>query len=281
MAAFKVRGRGKEPPAHQHWKGGWKGLSRDKFDPAVKDFYAERARERRVERCRLAEGSISGDESAVGINQEHGVDFLNEVIPWVIQRVRDQGSSRKIRILDTGCGLGFFTDQIRDKFGQDVEVFGTSIENPVQPEVSAQQKKGLIEYIRKLHIVLPEGIKIDELNEHIHPNDAKFRSVLEMRQFEEFDLIIDTSGEFLYSGKGFMPHESYFDSILRASLAKLRPQGELYVSRVHPRDFRTVEDFKARNPQLEVEIGDRGENKTAFVIRKKELTIFSTLEVPL
>lgn len=268
MAAYKVRGRGKEPIAHQYWKGGWKGLRQGKFESALKDHYAERPRERRVERCRLAEGSISGDESAVGINEEHGEDFLNQVIPSIIQRVRDQGNKRKVRILDLGCGLGFFTDQIRKKFGNEVVVFGTSVENPVQPEVSANQKKSYIDFIKLHSEELPPGVELDELKDTIHPNDAQFRSILEMRQFPEFDLIIDTSGEFLYSGKGFMPVDSYFDLVLTAALQKLASTGELYVSRVHPRDYATMKNFKERNPQVQIEIGDKGEYKTGFLIKK-------------
>ncbi|MEK7540311.1 MAG: hypothetical protein AAB558_03620 [Patescibacteria group bacterium] len=236
----------------------------------MKDHYAERPRDRRVERCRLAEGSLSGDESAVGINEEHGEDFLNQVIPSIIKRVRDQGSKRKVRILDSGCGLGFFTDQIRQKFGEEVAVYGTSIENPVQPEVSANQKKSYIDFIKQHAEELPPGVELDKLKDTIHPNDAQFRSIVEMRQFPEFDLIIDTSGEFLYSGKGFMPMDSYFDLVLKAALQKLGSKGELYVSRVHPRDYATIQRFKEKNPQFQVEIGDKGEHKTAFVIRKKE-----------
>ncbi len=261
------------PLAHGYWRGGWKGLRQRVFDEAVRQHYTERPTSRRVERCRLASGVISADEDneAVGVNEEHGVDFINEVIPRMLGRLTEEGLNRKLRILDLGCGFGFFTDELRQRFGDCVDVIGTSVENPVQKEIADAQKKAVIEGVRAKTHKLSAACTDVKLQEQVHPNDAKFRSVLEMRQFPKFDLIIDTSGEFLYAGKGFLPTDSYSDLMLEAAIGKLAPKGELYVSRVHSRDLARIEALQrgqtADSPVQVVSMG-KGDFQSAFVITK-------------
>ncbi|MBI2410594.1 MAG: hypothetical protein HYV32_01690 [Candidatus Kerfeldbacteria bacterium] len=274
MPKNRIRGRGGEPFAKKPWPG-WKNLATEKWNPAVRAHYAERITNRRVERCRLAEGiiSLNQDGESIGINAEHGVNFMEDIIPRIIERVRQENDHRPVRILDMGCGFGFFTDQIRKKFGKDVVVFGTSIENLVQPEVATKQKRAIVNAVCKKELSLPPG-STEQLNDTIHPNDRKLRSILEMRDFEEFDLIIDTNGEFLYSGQGdiYATNLPYFSDVLRAAIAKLLPGGELYVAAVHARDFGKIQHMKKELPTgapIEIDIGNRGKYGTAFVIKKK------------
>lgn len=190
------------------------------------------------------------------VNGRHGVDFLNDIIPQEIERVRKEGQGRKVRILDSGCGLGFFGDQVRERFGDQVRVFGTSL---ARGSRMTEKKRMLIDKLRNDSefgmtaclsdpIIVSEQVR-DQILESIgrklmpesdgrerrmmHANDGKWRSILEMTDYPEFDLIIDTYGELFYTDD-----VSYFKcdfsgnfyKVCCAALKKLYPGGRLFVA---------------------------------------------------
>lgn len=69
------------------------------------------------------------------------------------------------------------------------------------------------------------------LTNDIHPNDRKWRSIVQMRDFPEFDMIIDTYGEITYSEPARLADDpELFNLTIRAALSKLLPDGDLYVA---------------------------------------------------
>jgi SAM-dependent methyltransferase len=105
----------------------------------------------------------------------HGVSFIEEIIPQLIE---SKDGAEKVRILDIGAGATLFTEEIRKKFGDKVRVFSTGL-----------SKRAVKEYRKD------DG---GENDFRLHPDDLKWRSILELSDFPEFDLIIDTFGEFSY-----------------------------------------------------------------------------------
>ena len=112
------------------------------------------------------------------INGLHGASFLEDVIPSLIEKKK---KGEKVKILDIGAGAAFFADQIRKTFPNDVKVYSTGL-----------SKKTAIDYRKEYK---PEG------EYKLNPNDLKWRSIFELTDFEEFDLIIETHGELEYITK--------------------------------------------------------------------------------
>ena len=139
---------------------------------------------------------------------------------------------RPVRILVLGGDVGFFNDEVRHNYGNKVEVFGTTIETAY----SRKRKRAIIEWLKtKSEFKEPEtkDYLLKALQKDIHPNDRKWRSIVEMRDFPEFDMIIDTYGELKYSSAGkdiYDQGERLFDLTMKAALLKLLPGGDLYIS---------------------------------------------------
>lgn len=140
---------------------------------------------------------IEGSEISKRGNIErlHHEQFVSETIPLLIK----DNPGRKIKILDVGGGVGMFAQQIRDTFGSQVEVFTTGL-----------RKKSAIKQREQIGIT-----------SKLHPNDLKWRSVLQLHNFPEFDLIIDTFGEVMYG----VDDSKKFKSYLFAIVQKLLPGG--------------------------------------------------------
>lgn len=186
-------------------------------------------------------GNLSTDQVSSfdqSIADVHGVDFITDVIPHTIQRVRQEHPHRKVRILDTGAGLGLFADQVRHVFGDDVVMFGTGLGRAE----SVQRKRDLLDRLRrpdKLTGLTPEEKQfiLEFAQDNIHPNDTKWTGLLDLHNFEEFDLIIDTFGEFHYA-----KNEGDFGRLLGVALLKLRPGGQLYIANASPWLRRVIEE---------------------------------------
>lgn len=217
-----------------------KYLAGKEWKPAADAFYKPWPEKRRVMEWRRADSKALNlghdfEEQTQTINELHGVDFLNDVIPDIIKRVRSRGAKRKIKILDMGCGLGFFTDQIRAKFGNEVEVYGTGINKASLKK----RKEEIIRDIRDGTIEMDQAEReqlLSETDGTLHPNDAKWNSVEELSDFPEFDLIVDSEGEMIYAGGtgvGFFPKGDSTQEKLFCAIRKLNPDGQLYISRIH------------------------------------------------
>jgi|SRR3989339_1297254 len=221
-------------------KDGKAWRAREEWQPAAEAFFKPWPEKRRVMEWRRSGENIVDlgydfEEYAETINQLHGVDFLNDVIPKLIEKISMSGVNRKVKILDMGCGLGFFNDQIRAKFGDKVEVYGTGINKANLKK----RKAAIIKDIRSGKIIMPESDREEILSEtdgNLHPNDAKWNSVEELSDFPEFDLIIDSEGEMIYAGgtgAGFFPKGDSTQTKLQCAIKKLNPGGQLFIYRIH------------------------------------------------
>ncbi|GEM_PF-1759737 len=103
----------------------------------------------------------------------HDTSFLNKEIPEIIKRKKP---GEKLKILDVGGGIGSFTEQIRKKYPNEVIVYSTGL-----------SKKAARKY-RKDNVMGP-----------LDRRDLKWRSVYELSDYPEFDLIIDSFGEQWYT----------------------------------------------------------------------------------
>lgn len=232
-------------------------LAREEWSPAAHAFYKPWPDKRRVMEWRRADSKSLNlgwefEEDTKTINEIHGKDFLGDVIPKVIARVRASGSTRKIKILDMGCGLGFFNDQIRAKFGNEVEVYGTGIDK----KSLKKRKARVISDIKSGSIEIDKTDKeqlLSETDGSLHPNDARWNSVEELSDSPEFDLIIDSEGEIIYaggSGVGFFAKIDSTQTKLLYAIKKLNPGGQLFVSRIH-------ESHKGLTPERRQEISEK------------------------
>lgn len=148
-----------------------------------------------------------------GIEDLHGVSFIEEVIPSLLEK--KDSPDRKLRILDVGGGAGLYAKQIREKFPDKVKVYTTGL-----------SKKTAKEQNPDLH----------------RKNDLRWRSIRELSDFEEFDLILDTYGEAHYGTNkklyDISPEtEKYIDTVIK----KLRPGG--HASILMGMQVRVMEDF--------------------------------------
>lgn len=145
-------------------------------------------------------------EAYDSISELHGISFVEEVIPSLLAKKKN---GEKVKILDVGAGAAFFTDEIRKIFGEKVKVLSTGL-----------SKKTAEEHRSK---------SLDKEKAKLNPNDLKWRSILQLTDFEEFDLIIDTLGEFLYSveskSKNLAEAQESAINYLTVVIRKLKPGG--------------------------------------------------------
>jgi len=148
----------------------------------------------------------SAEENNLNIIRLHGVSFIKDVIPKLIAGKK---KGEKVKILDIGAGAAFFADEIREAFPDQVRVFSTGLSKKIAKDYRKKNK-------------LKE-------NQKLHPDDLKWRSILELSNFEEFDLIIDTFGEYNYGiSESFTKNaaEGRAASYLTAVIKKLKPGGQ-------------------------------------------------------
>lgn len=124
------------------------------------------------------------------IEHLHGVSFLQQTIPLLIERKQDQ--NQPVRILDVGGGEGFFAQQIRETFPDGVSVHTTGLRKKLAGE-----------------------------RRELHKDDLKWRSVLQLTEYPEFDLVLDTYGEATYGPVNKQESEAYVHAIV----SKLQPGG--------------------------------------------------------
>lgn len=135
------------------------------------------------------ESPETGSEAGT-VNELHQVSFLDQVIPALLAEHHEK---QPLHILDAGGGIGLFADQIQETFGERVEVFTTGIaKKPVRDfrkKITAAAKAGTIH--------APQPLATAE--RALPDNYLRWRSIEQLSDFPEFDLIIDTIGEFDYT----------------------------------------------------------------------------------
>ena len=161
-----------------------------------------------------------GTWDSKNIRKLHDVSILEEVIPEIISRKKE---GEKVKILDLGGGVGDFANQIRQKFGDRVKVFTTGLKKKTAKEFKKERFK---ESHRN-----PNGKVLNSLPIGLHPDDLKWRSILELSDYPEFDLIIDTFGEHRYSIPTSDSYR-YFLVIdyLKSIAKKLNEKGQAYIT---------------------------------------------------
>lgn len=110
----------------------------------------------------------------------------------------------------------------------------------------------------------------------IHKNDAKWRSILELSDYPEFDLIFDSFGELLYSREVSHRPDDFrmnFVKVFRAALKKLRPGGKLYIASLRSNQIAYLEKEGGKLQEkyqfsLDWTFGEDGESKRGVVITK-------------
>ncbi len=165
------------------------------------------------------------------LEQTHGVDFFAEIE----QRITHLKPGESVKVLILGGDTAFFNDELRRRFGDSVDVYGTTLETAY----SRIRKRDIVQKIQDKNnpLHLSEGLReylMDTLSADIHPNDRKWRSIVQMANFPEFDMIIDTFGEIRYSSSSSEEGGArLFELTMRAALLKLQPGGNLYIADVN------------------------------------------------
>ena len=148
------------------------------------------------------EGNHREDET---IEHIHGESFIEKVIP---NKLKDLKPGQKLKILDNGAGAALFVDQIRAAFDDKVDVYSTGI------------SKRVAQTYRRDHLLPKLKLK-----------DLKWRSISQLKDFPEFDLIIDTWGEQYYrtignrKGENLLVDASEYEKHLEQVVKKLLPGG--------------------------------------------------------
>jgi SAM-dependent methyltransferase len=180
----------------EHWKAAAQGQERSDWneDDAGLEY---RYKVNRVERVTAPEVQWWT------IDELHGQKFIEVVIPAILERKRSQGDHTPVTILDVGAGNTSYTQSLRTAFGDQVKVYSTGLRKATAEFSSALSGQG-----------------------RLHQDDLKWRSTLQLSDYPEFDLIIDTVGEFTYG----TPTEADRRKYIEAVMAKLKPGGQASIT---------------------------------------------------
>ena len=141
------------------------------------------------------------------IEEEHGISFFEQIIPRLLQSKKEH---EIVKILDIGGGVGIFSAELRKRFGDKIKVYTTGL-----------RKQPARMFRRATNYLTPD------LSQTIHQDDLKWRSILELKNYPEFDLIVDTYGEQYY---GTVTDSEKFTLYIQAIIAKLQPGGIASIS---------------------------------------------------
>src|SRR3989339_1085691 len=215
-----------------------------------------------------------GDEhtSRLDVAALHEQSFIE----YIRQRLSEKEfQNRKFRVLDMGGGAGLYADQLRTEFGDRIKVFTTGL-----------RKKIAKNYRRNRNL------------KNLSKDDLKWRSILELKHqdeqghpTEEFDLIVNTWGEFPYvfedSSTGLLNTDnlerklnSFFGMIISklhqgglASIFPVSTQHSVYVSKELEK-LKSVYNFQytfVPRPFMGSGIATRSSVRTRYCLKIKKL----------
>lgn len=144
------------------------------------------------------------------IETYHGESFIE----WIDQQIAAHPEAGPLHVLDVGGGIGLYTEQLRKQFGDKVRVYSTGLRKAPVRLQRAQLRAG-----QSPQYKLPKNV---EVNSDAHPDDLKWRSILQLSDFEEFNLIVDTAGEFAYTASSLEEVSRYILAVIH----KLLPGGK-------------------------------------------------------
>jgi len=162
------------------------------------------------------------DEAIENIHAESFIEYISELIERIDKDPKQKG--RKIMVLDVGGGSGVYAEQLRNVFGDRIRVFTTGLAKRLEKE-----------YRKDKHpLRVATGQPFFKPSEKMHPDDLKWRSILQLHDFPEFDLILDTYGEQLYGGiedpKWVENKKEIYKKYLIAVISKLKTGGKASIA---------------------------------------------------
>ncbi len=183
------------------------------------------------------------------INGFHGRSIIKDVIPSLIQRKQ----AGKVKIIDLGAGACLYTAQIREEFGDKVDVYSTGLRKKTAKKEREKIQAGESLDFEGIRYIIPhEGRVFWTPSKNLHPNDLKWRSVLELSKHPEFDLILDTNGEL----RSAVNNLDYLQKYLGAVITKLNPKGVASLAGVnlkHDNLFRQLsEELPGEKPEQDL-----------------------------
>lgn len=175
----------------------------------------------------------------------HSRSLIDSVIPKLL------ATNKKVKILELGAGTCLATDEIKNKFPDEVKFGKLKVYSTGLVKRTAQQQRA--------------NFKLEQL----HRNDLKWRSVKQLSDFPEFHLIYETFGELKYSANSLKSLKEYLTLICK----KLMPGGFASIARINENliDEATLKfghnlsdeeiDKRMRNqsPQINVNMFDKEE----------------------
>jgi SAM-dependent methyltransferase len=127
--------------------------------------------------------SLGKDEPK--LKRYHSESFID----WINNHLSLVKAGEKVLILDIGSGAGLYAEQLRSIFGNKIEVYTTGLRKKAANKLRTHINNQNVFFTFKSN---------NGVSPKIHQNDLKWRSILELSDFPEFDLAIDTVGEFSY-----------------------------------------------------------------------------------
>lgn len=181
--------------------------------------------------------SSEENDTTDSIVRLHGESFIKN-----IDRMLNRDSKITIKVLDLGGGANLYAEQIRKRFGDRVRVYTTGL---TKESPRKMREAILADGVTSSNISGKNDFDISLEN---HKDDLKWRTVTELRNFPEFDLIIDTIGEYEYNANnlGKEYEERYFNAIV----AKLLPGGKASVTYFHEDEKDYVEKTLSKHNDI-------------------------------
>lgn len=223
-------------------------------------FFTDRTEQGSGQKYQYDTSYLSPNED---IEYAHGISFLNQVIPEILERLAKQDKKRKIKILDLGGGVGLFADQIRDKFGERVTVYTTSAFGS-----SEKTRKELEE--NKKNITKNKEATLNKF-------DAYKTSIVDFRDFSEFDLIIDTYGEMYYTRENYPnlgnQEQASFEEKISMIVKKLQVGGRLFLGKIHEDSFAYLWSLDSQPQFKDIKVTFNGLSRKEWIEELKKINL--------
>lgn len=160
------------------------------------------------------------DDKTSRIEAVHSQRFIFDVIPKLLAK-KPEGQ-KKVRVLDVATGAGLWAQQVREHhFNGEVSVVSTGL------------SPGEARRYRKAKGLPP-----------LHKDDFIAQSILQLNAEEEFDLIVETYGEFHYNLTRKIFDPEYLEAYLEMVVRKLNPGGIASIAEFSPKMVDIASDFE-------------------------------------
>ena len=200
------------------------------------------------------------------VNRFHGGSIIKDVILALIKK-KQPG---KVKIIDLGAGACLYAEQIREEFGDKVDVYSTGLRKKTAREERRKiQEGGLFDFGNVQYILPHEGKVFWTPSVNLHPNDSKWSSILELSKYPDFALILDTNGEL----RSAVNNLDYLQKYLNAVITKLNPQGIASLAGVnlkHSNLFRQLSELSGETTEQELTNERKVELLNKFLLKSQQ-----------